>query len=105
MVIGKIKNITSLFFLLVFLLPSLIRPDHSRIHSFNILKDEKHSQTFKINCVICNLEFSNFISDVQNIDLQNESLTDRYCNNYSSLDYSNSSKFSFSLRAPPLKQI
>lgn len=101
----KFKNITPLLFLLAFLLPSIVKLEH-RHDNFECKSiNEKHIHVPHNRCIICNFEFSIFISDNQNIDLQNENPSDSYINNYDSQDYSYISQFSLSLRAPPLKQI
>lgn len=103
--IRRFKNITSLLLLLVFLLPSLVKLDHHQKHFINISHNEKPAQVLQDNCGICNFEFSIFISDNQYLDLQNGNPIDSYSNNYNSQDNSYLFQFSFSLRAPPLKQI
>ena len=57
---------------------------------------------FQYKCPICNFEFSVFLSDFGYSGLLKEKPLISYFNNYDSVYYSNFSKFSFSLRAPPL---
>jgi len=103
--IRKFKNITSLLLLLVFLLPSIVKLEHHHEHFKCTAKNEKHLHIFYEKCFICNFEFLTFLSVIGDIDFQKENPLDSYCNNYSSRYYSNPSQFSFSLRAPPYKQI
>jgi hypothetical protein len=91
--------------LLIFLLPSLVKLEHNHRYFINISKAERHSQLLRDNCGICNFEFSIFISDGQDTGFQNDNPSDRYSINYDSQDYSYICQFSFSLRAPPFKQI
>jgi hypothetical protein len=101
----KFNKTASLIFLLVFLIPSIVKLEHHHKHSISLLKEEKPNLVFHDNCGICNFEFSIFISGINNIDLQNENPPDYYCNNYISQYNSNFSLYSFFLRAPPGKQI
>ena len=103
--VRKFKNITSLLLLLVFLLPSLVKVEHHHEHFECKAKNEKHYHSLHEKCLICNFEFSVFLSNSENIKLQKENPLDNYLNNYNSRNYSNLSLFSFSLRGPPVKQI
>jgi len=101
----KFKNISSLVLLMVFLFPSIVKLEHHHEHFKCTATNEKHNHVFHDKCGICNFEFPVFLSSFENIDLQKENPLDSYSNNYSSRYYSNPSQFSFSLRAPPYKQI
>jgi hypothetical protein len=103
--IRRFRNITSLLLLLVFLLPSIIKLEHHHEHFEYQAKNEKHCPSLHERCVICNFEFSVFLSGSENIDLQKEKPLDNYSINYNSLYYYNLSPFSFSLRGPPVIQI
>ena len=103
--IRKLKHIISVFLLLVFLVPSFAKLDHYHKNIINKSKDEKHNQVFHENCGICNFEFSIFVSYTLDPGLQNESPLDSYTINYNSREFSDICQLSFSLRAPPLKQI
>jgi len=96
----KFKNITSSLLFLVFLLPSIVKLEHQHKH----LTSEVPTTypVFTEKCAICNFEFSFFISDFGYDDLPKEKPSISYFNNYDSVYHSNFSKFSFSLRAPPL---
>jgi hypothetical protein len=101
----KLKNITSLLLLLVFLLPSIVKLGHHHEHFVYKAKNEKNPQVLYGECGICNFEFFVFLSDIGNIDFQDEKPLANYCNNYYCLYYSNLSQFSYLLRAPPCLQI
>ena len=103
--IRRFKNITSLLVLLVFLLPSIAKLEHHHEHFECKAKNDKHYHSLHEKCLICNFEFSVFLSKSENIDLQKENPIDNYFNNYHSQYYSDLSLFSFSLRAPPVIQI
>jgi hypothetical protein len=101
----KFKNIASIILLLIFLLPSVIKLEHHHEHFVYDSKSEKNSQVLYGVCGICNFEFFVFLSDLGDIDLQNETPLADYCNNYNCLYYSNPSQYSYLLRAPPGLQI
>ena len=103
--IRRFRNITSLLLLLVFLLPSIVKLEHHHEYQQNNDQNEKRLNSFHKRCAICSFEFSVFLSRSENVDLQRENPIDKYSNNYSSRYYSKLSQFSFSLRAPPVKQI
>ena len=71
--------------MLVFLLPNIVKLEHHHQHIIYQAKNEKQYHVFQDKCVICNFEFSNFLSNVENIDLQEENPVDHYTNNYSFL--------------------
>jgi hypothetical protein len=99
----KIKNITSILLLLVFLLPSIVKLEHRQQHFSNIVNQVENSYAFNQKCGICDFEFFVFLSDNGNIDLQNgELLPGAPKNNFYFLYYSNLTQYSYSLRAPPL---
>ena len=103
--IKKIKNITSLLILVVFLLPTFAKLEHKHDYLKFDLKNKRDIPALRNNCPICIFEFSTFISNAENYYLQDEILSDNYSNNYNSQYYSNLSQFSFSLRGPPVMQI
>jgi len=102
---GKFKNIVSLLFLLAFLLPSVVKLEHHHQHFECKAKSEKHFHEFHEKCSICSFEFTVFLSDTENVDLQKENPIDRYANKYISHYNHNLSQYSFLLRAPPCMQI
>ena len=101
----KYKNIVSLLFLIAFLLPSVVKLEHHHEHFICKAKNEKHYHEFHEKCNICNFEFTVFLSDIENIDLQKDNPIDRYANKYVSLSDYNLFQYSFLLRAPPCVQI
>lgn len=103
--IRKFKNITSLLLLLVFLLPSIVKVEHHHEQVECKAKNEKHFHVLHEKCVICNFEFSVFLSSSENVESQKGNPLDNYSNNYNSQYHSNLSQFSFSLRGPPVIQI
>jgi hypothetical protein len=100
--VRKLNNIFSVFFLLVFLLPSLVKLEHHHEDLKCKTINEKHIHVHHEKCGICNFEFSVFLSHFANIDFRKENHLEYFCNNYDSVHFSNPSKFSFSLRAPPV---
>jgi hypothetical protein len=108
-VISKFKNSISLSLLLVFIFPSIVQFEHHLEHHHEHFickaKNEQHLHEYHENCFVCNFEFSVFSSDHKNIVIRNDQPEDKYFNNYRLVHYSNRSKYSFSLRAPPVKFI
>jgi hypothetical protein len=100
--INKLKNIISILLLLALLMPAIVKLEHHHEHFVCKAKNEKHLHEEHENCAVCSFEFSVFASDVLNINFENEKPSDKYCNNYSSINYSSLSKYSFLLRAPPV---
>ena len=101
----KFKNIISVLMVLILFLPSIVKLEHHHEHFFCRATTEKHLHTFHNQCPICSFEFSVFTSYNNSIVIPKEKHEDCFSNNYQSKTYSNLSKFSFSLRAPPCKQI
>jgi hypothetical protein len=103
--IRRFKNIISFLLLLVFLLPFIVKVEHHHENFECKAQNEKHYHSLHEKCLICNFEFSVFLSKSENIDLQKENPLDNYSSNYNSRYHSNLSLFSFSLRGPPVIQI
>jgi len=102
---GKFKHITSLFLLLVFLLPSVVKSEHHHKHTEFKTNKGNHFHKLHVKCPICNYEFSVFSSEtVNNVFSENHPVA-QYCNNYRSFNYVSFLKYSFLLRAPPCKQV
>ena len=103
--IRKFKNSIVFLVLLVFLLPTIVKLEHHHEHFICHAKNERHFHVSVDKCEICNFEFSISISDVECSDLQIETTIDRYTNSYNFLSSLDFSKYSFLLRAPPVRQI
>jgi len=101
----KFKNIVSLLFLIGFLLPSVVKFEHHHQRFECKAKNDKHFHEFHEKCSICNFEFTEFLSVIENTDIQKENPIDCYSNKYISLYNYNLSRYSFLLRAPPRVQI
>ena len=104
--IRKFKSVISIFLLAAFLLPSFIQFDHK--HELTRLctdKSEKHIHVINEKCAICSFEFSLFTPGIENLSLLNNDPSDTYNNTYNSLFLSGLSRFSFLLRAPPLRLV
>lgn len=100
--IKNFKNIASLFFLLVFIIPSIVKHEHHHAHNEYEAKNDKNNHVFIEKCAICSFEFSVFSSDIENVLLAKKQLLSEYKNNYQSVDCSLYFNFSFLLRAPPI---
>jgi hypothetical protein len=103
--IRKFNSIAATLFLLVFLLPTIVKLEHHHEHLVSVTINDRQNQVFHGKCAICDFEFSVFLTLGENIDLQKENPLDSYCNNYNSRYNSSLFLFSFLLRAPPDKQI
>ena len=95
------RKIVSVFILVAFLMPSIVKMEHHHNHHFCNAKNEKHLHVKQELCSICSFEFSVFASDIFIVDLQNDKQLDSYIDNYRSLYRFSHPKFSFQLRAPP----
>ena len=99
--IRKFKHTVSLLLLLVFVLPSIVKPIHHHHHSLPKTKSGIHYSEIWNKCVICSLEFSMFSHDQKEIEFRNIIPLLIIEKHYKSVYYPNKSQFSFSLRAPP----
>ena len=98
----KLKNIISILLLLALMMPAIVKLEHHHEHFECKAKNEKHLHEEHEKCSVCSFEFSVFASDASCINFEKEKHSDKYCNNYSSINYSTQSKYSFLLRAPPV---
>jgi hypothetical protein len=101
----RFKTTASLFLLLVFLLPTVVKLEHNHEHFVCKAENENHYHSHHERCIICSFEFSAFLSGFDKTELLKENPTDNYSNSYNSLYYFNLSLISFSLRGPPAIQI
>lgn len=103
--IRKLKKITYLLLLLVFLAPSIVKLEHYHQRFICGAKNNQHLHEHHDKCAVCNFEFSVFSSDEYHFEQPKEITNENYQNTYKSADYSNSLTLSFLLRAPPCKLI
>lgn len=101
----KFKNIISLFLLLVFVLPSILKFEHHHEHFEHKADNGKYYHEHHEKCLICSFEFSIFSHEPEKIVIPKEQPISKYDNKYRSAYFSSLSKYSFLLRAPPIKQI
>lgn len=102
---NKLKKIASLLLLMVFFLPSIVQLTHHHEHFECKAKNEKHYHKLHEKCAVCDFQFSVFSNDFFEVVVPKQQHSIQYCNNYSSVNYSTLSKYSFQLRAPPVKQV
>ena len=98
----RLRKIVSVILLLALMLPAIVKFEHHHEHFLCKAKNEKHLHEEHEKCAVCSFEFSVFASDASSISFEKEKYPDKYCNNYSSINYSTQSKYSFLLRAPPV---
>ncbi|MFA5418302.1 MAG: hypothetical protein WC341_07580 [Bacteroidales bacterium] len=103
--IRKFKHIISVFLLVAFLLPSVIKIEHH--HQFEYVSADSHQNIheFHQNCLICQFEFSVFDTDIDYYKIPKDAPEDSYNNQYSFVCYTSLLTFSFLLRGPPEQQI
>ncbi len=87
--------------LLVFLAPAIVKFEHHHKEFHCNAKNEKHFHDYHEKCDICQFDFSLFTSNESVQITNNQTYTDCYSNEYSSISLNRYSEFSFLLRAPP----
>ncbi len=98
----KFKNIISLIMVLTMLMPTILKLEHHHEHFVCNATSEKHFHNYHEKCAVCSFEFSVFLSDKINIFSVKDEETDNYNSHLNVSYYSNYSKYSFLLRAPPV---
>jgi hypothetical protein len=86
-------------------MPSIVKLKHHHDHGEPAAITEHPSQEYHDNCVICNFEFSVFLSVEGKVYFEEEDHPKYYLNDYASVHFQNLSQFNFLLRAPPSFQI
>jgi hypothetical protein len=102
--IKKFKKSISLFLVMAFLLPSIVKFEHHHPHFEGKNTSEKQFHESHEKCNICNFEFAVFLNDVNLIESHKENPTCFYFNNYYSQYNFSLSRYSFLLRAPPVNK-
>jgi hypothetical protein len=98
----KLKNIISLWLLLILFTPTFVKLEHHHEHVIWHPAKEKQFHIFYEKCAICCFEFSIFFSEKSGIASAKSELTDNYNSFYKALHHSDPSRYSFLLRAPPV---
>lgn len=100
------KYIATVLFLIVFLLPSVIKFEHHHNHFVSDAgeSDGNKPYAFSEKCLICNFEFSAFVTSDDPGELPRADHPYRYRNKLTCRLDTDLVRFSFHLRAPPLKQ-
>jgi hypothetical protein len=102
---GKRKNIVSVYLLLVFLLPSVVKFEHHHEHKFIKVTYDKQYDVLHEECPICSFEFSAFLFAIKKVEIQKVNPSDSYFNNYKSVYHSSLLHSIFLLRSPPAVKI
>jgi len=98
----KFRNSIAILMVGLLLLPSIVKLEHHHDHFVCHAKNEKHFQEHHEKCQICNFEFSVFsVSKIEFFHTTDE-LIGIYIAPCYKFFYSDWSKYSFLLRAPPL---
>lgn len=95
------RIIVSLFLLVAFLTPSIVKMEHHHEHHICNAKSQKHLHVYHDSCKVCNFEFSVFSDDNFKVKFKNDRPVDCYSNHYQSANIYTRAKHSFQLRAPP----
>lgn len=90
---------------MVFLMPFVVKLEHRHEHSFSKQEGENSASEFGDKCLICNFEFSSFVTAGHTPEMPQADSPDRYRCNFNSGVNSDFIQFSFHLRAPPVKQV
>ena len=98
----KLKKIFSFLIVISLLTPSIVKIEHHHVHFICNAKGEKHFHTYSEECVVCNFEFSIFLSEKTPVASVKAIQIDSYSNCYNCFHFLNFSKYSFLLRAPPV---
>lgn len=98
----KFKNIFSIILVLALLTPSVVKLEHHHKHFFCNAKNEKHFHELHEKCPVCSFEYSVFIPEKNNYSSTRAVLIGTRAIDFYSCFYSNSARYSFLLRAPPV---
>jgi hypothetical protein len=90
---------------MAFLIPSVVKIEHRHEHGIPKGNTELPSGEYHDNCVICNFEFSVFLSFNDEVYFEENEHLIRFINDYSSIHFQNLSQYNFLLRAPPSFQV
>jgi hypothetical protein len=97
----KLKNIVSALVVVMLFLPSIVKLEHHHIHFDYPLKSGMLIHHAYEKCAACDFEYSVFLSETIDIIISKAIYIDSYRVDYTPSYYSDLSKYSFSLRAPP----
>jgi hypothetical protein len=98
----RFNNILALLMVLAFLSPSIVKLEHHHDHFVCKAKNEKHFHNHHEKCYVCSFEFSFFsLNNKAPIASKSIFLGD-FVSHYKQSFFSDNSKYSFLLRAPPV---
>jgi hypothetical protein len=102
----KLKHIISIILVFVFLTPMIVKLLDSQYHHHDYFictaKNEHHFHEYHVKCPIPGFEFFLFTLNKVVFESQKTLYFDKLFIHYISIHFCNKSKYSFSLRAPPL---
>lgn len=93
----------ALFFIVIFLFPSVVKLEHHHDEFTCHAKHEKHLHQHHDHCAVCDFHFSLFTEHTQ--DVVSEAVVrpaDAYKNSYKIRFYGSFPAYAFLLRAPPV---
>lgn len=97
------KIFVSLFLMVAFLMPSIVKLEHHHEHDICNDHHEVNVHKYQEKCDVCSFEFSLFSTDNIDVVFEREIMTDGYNDNHKSAHYSKFLNFTFQLRAPPIR--
>ncbi len=86
-------------------MPTAVKIEHHHDHGKPADNTDYPSKEYHDNCVICNFEFSVFLSGDRSVYFEKEYYSKYYRSDYISEHFQNLSQYNFQLRAPPAFQI
>lgn len=101
----RFKFISIILLVSILLAPTVIKFEHHHEHIEYDKQTPSNTHNLEDNCVVCNFEFSLFLAESFIAVLQKIELFDGYLEYYQSIYLNSFTKYSFSLRAPPILQI
>ena len=100
--IQKLRHISSLLLVLLLLTPTIVKLENHHEHFVCHANNDKHVHTYHEKCSICSFEFSDFSFNKTVLFSKVTEFGYKLILPCKTVHYSNSSLYSFLLRAPPL---
>lgn len=95
------NQIIAILLLVMFLLPSWVKIEHHHEHIANHTNKEKQVHEYHEPCILCSFEFSILDSAYEVIVLNQDNPVAYYCVYCKTILFSDPSRYTFLLRAPP----
>jgi hypothetical protein len=99
------KHFVSLMLALILLMPTMVKLNHHHDHGRSYDEGNRSTTQFTHKCLICDFQYSTFLIQEFIPESAIFKYNDPTINLYSQFLLSNSLKYSFLLRAPPVLQL